>query len=184
MKRPLQSAVVLLSAVLLTACALSPAAAVRREPLHSGGTGEPTDLQVRQSVPWRDGEIVYYTFDQLDPSGATSECGFVAYVQWGLAGWQTGAGGGSCATHGATTGPFERTGMSGSSGGDEDSWRTAYGLVTDPAAVEVRVTWTNGLTETVTLVHESYLAVRADKVIVEQVEALDATETVIATHLP
>ena len=182
MKRPFQSVAVLLSAALLTACALSPAAAVRREPLHSGGTGEPTDFQIRQSVPWRDGEIVYYTFDQLDPSGAPSECGFVAYTRRGLLGWQTGASGGGCATRGAATGPFERTGIGGSSGGDEGSWRTAYGLVTDPAAVEVRVTWSDGLSDTVALVDGSYLVVRAGEVDIERIEALDATGAVVATQ--
>jgi hypothetical protein len=80
MKRPLQSAVVPLSAVLLTACALSPAAAIRRDMPRFQRPGKMTNLQIRQSVSWRDGEIVYYTFDQLDPSGATSECGFVACV--------------------------------------------------------------------------------------------------------
>jgi len=48
----------------------------------------------------------------------------------------------------------------------------------------VRVTWNDGVTETVTLVNEGYLVIRADKVIVERVEALDTTGTVIATYPP
>jgi hypothetical protein len=48
----------------------------------------------------------------------------------------------------------------------------------------VRVTWSDGVTETVTLVNESYLVVRADEVIVERIEALDAAGTIIATHPP
>jgi hypothetical protein len=182
MKRPLRSAAVLLSVVLLTACAFSPAEAVRRRPLHSASSGAVTDLQIRQSVPWHDGEIVYYTFDELDPSGAPSECGFVAYTQPGLLGWQTGAGGGGCATRGAVTGPFERAGWGGNSSRDGDNWSNAYGLVSDPAAAEVRLTWSDGLTNTVVLVDGSYLVVRAGQVDVEQVEALDAAGIVVATQ--
>ena len=182
MNRPVQSVAVLLSAVLLTACALSPAAAVRREPLHSGGSGEPTDFQIRQSVPWRDGEIVYYTFDQLDPSGATSECGFVAYTRRSLLGWQTGAGSGGCATRGAVIGPFERAGWGSNSSNDGGAWSDTYGLVTDLAAVEVRVTWSDGLSDTVALVDGSYLVARAGQVDVERIEALDATGAVVATQ--
>ena len=140
MKRPLQSAVVLLSVVLLTACALSPTAAIRRDPIHPPARGEPTDFQVRQSVPWRDGEIVYYTFEQLNPSGAPSECGFVAYVRRGLLGWQTGSGGGGCAPRGTATGPFERAGSGSSFSSDKGTRSETYGLITDPAAVEARVT--------------------------------------------
>jgi hypothetical protein len=182
MKRSFRSVAVLLSAVLFTACALSPAEAVRRRPLHAASSGEVTDLQIRQSVPWRDGEIVYYTFDELDPSGALSECGFVAYTQPGLLGWQTGGGGGGCATRGAVAGPFERAGWGSSSSRDGDSWSSAYGLVGDPAAVEARLTWSDGLTDTVILAGGSYLVVRAGQVDVEQVEALDATGTVVATQ--
>ena len=184
--RPLQSAIVLLSAVLLTSCALSPAAAIRREPLLPASDGEPTNLQIRQSVPWRDGVVVYYTFDQLDPAGTTTgECGSATYAERGLLGWRLRGGGGVfCTSHSAATGPFERAGSQGSSCRGAGLRSEIYGLVTDPAAVEVRVTWSDGVTETVSLVNESYLVVRADEVIVERVEALDATGAVIATHPP
>ena len=180
MKRPLQSAIVLLSVVLLTACALSPAAAIRREPLLPASDGEPINLQIRQSVPWRDGVVVYYTFDsdQLDPPGVTHECGYSAYVQRGLLDWHTTSGGGICRARSEVTDPFQRT---GSYGDDETG---TYGLVTDPAAVEVRVTWSDAVTETVALVDESYLVVRAGQASIERVEALDATGTVIAAYPP
>ena len=184
MERLLQSAIVLLSVVLLTTCARSPTAAVRRDPIHPPDRGEPTDFQIRQSVPWRDGEIVYYTFDQLDPSGAPSECCFVAYVRRGLLGWQTGGSGGGCEPRGVATGPFEQARSGHSFSSDEGSWSKAYGLVTDPAVVEVRVTWSDGLTEIGALVNESYLVVRAGRVDVERVEVLDAAGTVIAAYPP
>lgn len=160
----------------------SPAEVVRRRPLRSASSGELTDLQIRQSAPWRDGKIVYYTFDELDPSGTLSECGFVAYTRPGLLGWQTGAGGGGCATRGVVTGPFERAGWGSNSNRNGDNWSSAYGLVSDPAAVEVRLTWSDGATDTVTLVDGSYLVVRAGQVDVEQVEALDAAGAVVATQ--
>jgi hypothetical protein len=179
MKRHLQSAAVLLCAAFLTACALSPAAAVRRQPL----PGKLTDLQVRQRVPWRGGAIVYYTFDRLDSSGKTiSECGSATYVERDLLGWHLRGGGGIfCTPHAASARPFARAGSQGSLCKGAGLRSETYGLVTDPAAVEVRVTWSDGLTETVALVNESYLVVRADEVIVEQIEALDATGTVVAT---
>jgi len=178
-KRPLQSAIVLLSVVLLTACALSPAEAVRRQP----PPGELASLQVRQRVPWRRGAIVYYTFDRLDSSGTTiSECGSATYVERGLLGWHLRGGGGVfCTPHSPSAGPFVRAGSQGSLGEGAGLHSETYGLVTDPAAVEVRVTWSDGLTETIALVNGSYLAVRADEVIVEQIEALDVTGTVVAT---
>lgn len=167
MKRPLQSAVVLLSTVLLTACALSPAEAVRRQP----SLGKLASLQVRQRVPWRGGAIIYYTFDQLDSSGTTtSECGSATYVERGLLGRHLRGGGGVfCTPHGASAGPFVRAGSQGSLCEGAGLRSETYGLVTDPAAVEVRVTWSDRLTETIALVNENYLAVRADEVIVEQV---------------
>jgi hypothetical protein len=186
MKRPLQSAVVLLSAVLLTACALSPAAAVRHDMPRSHRPGKMTNLQIRQSVPWRDGAVVYYTFDQqLDPSGTTSECGSATYVERRLLNWYPRGGGGIfCTSRSAATGPFERAGSQGNFLRDAGFRNEVYGLVTDPAAVEVRVTWSDGVTETVTLVNESYLVVRADEVVVERIEALDTAGTVIATYPP
>jgi len=145
-----------------------------------------TNLQIRQSVPWRDGAVVYYTFDQLDPSGTTTgECGSAAYVERGLLNWYPRGGGGIfCTSHSAAIGPFERAGSQGSFCRGAGLRSEIYGLVTDPAAVEVRVTWSDGVTETVTLVNESYLVVRADEVIVERIEALDAAGTIIATHPP
>ena len=186
MKRPLQSAIVLLSVVLLTACALSPAAAVRRDMPRSHRPSAITNLQIRQSVPWRDGAVVYYTFDQLDPSGTTtSECGSATYVERRLLSWYPRGGGGNfCTPHGTATGPFERAGSQGSSCRGAGLRSETYGLVTDPAAVEVRVTWGDGVTESVALVNESYLVVRADEVVIEQIEALDAVGTVIATYPP
>ena len=171
-----------LSGALLIACAISPAAAIRRDPLLPTDTGKPTNLRIRQSVSWRNGAVVYYTFDQITPSGAISECGFAAYVRRGPLGWYTGSGGGGCAIRSAATGPFERTGSGSGSSSDEGSWSEAYGLVTDPVAVEVRVTWSDGLTDTVALVDGSYLIVRAGEVAVEQIEVLDATDVVIATQ--
>ena len=183
MKRSLQSVVVLLSIVLLTACALSPAAAIRRDMPRSHRPGKMTNLQIRQSVPWRDGAVVYYTFDQLDPSGTTSECGSATYVERGLLNWYPRGGGGNfCTSHGAATGPFVRAGSQGSSCRGAGLRSETYGLVTDPTAVEVRVTWSDGVTETVALVNESYLVVRADEVVIEQIEALDTAGTVIATY--
>jgi hypothetical protein len=179
MRRLYQFTAVLLCTALLTACALSPAAAVRRQP----PPGKPADIQVRQRMPWRGGAIVYYTFDRLDSSGTTtSECGSATYVERDLLGWHLRCGGGIfCTPHGASARPFARAGSQGSLCKGVGLRSETYGLVTDPAAVEVRVTWSDGLTETVALVNESYLAVRADEVIVEQIEALDATGTVVAT---
>jgi hypothetical protein len=179
MRRLYQFTAVLLSTVLLTACALSPTEAVRRQP----PPGKLANLQVRQRVPWRGGAIVYYTFDQLDSSGTTiSECGSATYVEQGLLGWHLRGGGGVfCTPHGASAGPFLRAGSQGSLCGGAGLRSETYGLVTDRAAVEVRVTWSDGLTETVALVNESYLAIRAAEVIAEQIEALDATGTVVAT---
>ena len=179
MRRLYQFTAVLLCTALLTACALSPAAAVRRQP----PPGKLTDLQVRQRVPWRGGAIVYYTFDRLDSSGATiSECGSATYVERDLLDWHLRGGGGIfCTPHGASAGPFARAGSQGSLCEGVGLRSETYGLVTDPAAVEVRVTWSDGLTETVALVNESYLVVRADEVIVEQIEALNAMGTVVAT---
>lgn len=95
-----------------------------------------------------------------------------------------GGGGIFCTSHSAATGPFERAGSQGSSCRGAGFRSEIFGLVTDPAAVAVRVTWNDGVTETVTLVNEGYLVIRADKVIVERVEALDTTGTVIATYPP
>lgn len=144
-----------------------------------------TNLQIRQSVPWRDGEIVYYTFDQ-GTFGTPSECGSATYVERGLLSWYPRGGGGIfCTSHSAATGPFERAGSQGSFCRGAGLRSETYGLVTDPAAAEVRVTWSDGVTETVALVNESYLVVRADEVVVERTEALlDAAGTVIATHPP
>ena len=185
MKRPLQSAAVLLSVVLLTACALSPAAAIRHDMPRSHRPGKMTNLQIRQSVPWGDGAVVYYTFDQLGLSGTTSECGSATYVERRLLNWYPRGGGGIfCTSHSTATVPFERAGSQGSFLRGAGFRSEIYGLVTDPAAVEVRVTWSDGVTETVTLANESYLVVRADEVVVEQIEALDAAGTVIATPPP
>jgi len=180
MKRLLQSTAVLLFVVLLTSCTLSPAAAIRREPLLPASDGEPINLQIRQSVHWRNGAFVYYTFDsdQLDPPGITYECGYFAYVQRGLLDWHTTSGGGICRASSEVADPFQRT---GSYGDDETG---TYGLVTDPAAVEVRVTWSDGLTDTVALVNESYLVMHAAQASVERVEALDAAGTVVAAYSP
>jgi hypothetical protein len=143
-----------------------------------------TNLQIRQSVPWRDGAVVYYTFDQ-GTSGKASECGSATYVERGLLSWYPRGGGGVfCTPHGTATGPFERAGLQGSFCRGAGLRSEIYGLVTDPAAVEVRVTWSDGVTETAALVNDSYLVVRADEVIVERVEALDAAGTVIATYPP
>ncbi|MCD6344905.1 MAG: hypothetical protein J7M17_04790 [Anaerolineae bacterium] len=180
MKRLLQSAIVLLFVVLLTSCTLSPAAAVRREPLLPASDGEPINFEIRQSVHWRDGVFVYYTFDtdQLDPPGVTHECGYSAYVQRGLLDWHITSSGGICRASSEVTDSFQRTGSSGVG----DTGTGAYGLVTDPAAVEVRVTWSDGLTDTIAPVDESYLVLHAAQASAERVEALDATGTVIAAY--
>ena len=57
-------------------------------------------------------------------------------------------------------------------------------MVTDPAAVKVCVSWSDGMTETVSILNESSAIVRAGQVDVDRAEALDAVGTVTAAHPP
>lgn len=57
-------------------------------------------------------------------------------------------------------------------------------MVTDPAAVKVRVSWSDGMTETVSILNESSAIVRVGQVDVDRAEVLDAAGTAIAAHPP
>jgi len=79
---------------------------------------------------------------------------------------------------------LELTGSGSSWGPGEVAWSKVYSLVTDPAVIEMRVTWSDGVTETVSVVNESFLIVRAGRASVERVEVLDAAGTVVAADPP
>jgi hypothetical protein len=169
-------------ALFITACA--PSAPTREAAIQDSlrqGSRAVANFQVWQTMRWVDGEIVQYTFSAVDPDGKSWECEGVTFVRPGMVGWQAESSGQNCQDANGGSGTFKLVGSTGGGGTGTATWQVASGLITDSAAQEVRVTWSDSTTETVKLVNQAFLIMQPEGISVQKLDALTADGTIIDT---
>lgn len=143
-------------------------------------------IQVRQKIEWIDQTtMVMVSFDRLI-DGRQESCLMTYETRRGPLGfWTAGGGGGGCGS------PIDQAGFDPSQpldiGGGQNGGSTpadpgfsyVNGLVYQDDIQLVRVTWDDNQQQTVQVINESYLALRAGQFSWQAVEGLNAAEEVV-----
>lgn len=177
----------------LTACGsfgfspeLSAMSAVRST-IDSNAKMVDNSLVVHQSVKARDNlYVVIMTFNQVRAGTGDETCLYTYEIEKRNLGWSPNSGGGSCWTQDIDTGLPEdiQIGSSQSSSNQpgDPGFSQAYGWVTNPEIVKVRVTWNDGQQEELSVTDSTFVAFRFGLLTLQNLEGLNENGQAIYSY--